>query len=197
MPKIPPRSKNGAFIKKYDWPALKEEYLEGEIKEVSVFLRSKGFQRPTSWLKQTQGWRTEKDEIKQKAIEKSKQKLINGEAHDLNEVRDRQARLARFMQLKGTAAIKTLEPKDIEEARKLIVSGIEAERKALGMDVARPTSLTQINIGPKTNLDKLLEGMNYEGILRLIAELRQHRLGQPGEAVVINGEAKAVEGETV
>ncbi|MCG3204064.1 MAG: hypothetical protein KCHDKBKB_00767 [Elusimicrobia bacterium] len=182
--------------KTHDWPALKKEFLASEYDTVSDYLKFKGM-RPVSWLNQTTGWRAEKDEIKKKALERSKQHLINGEAHDLNEVRDRQARLARFMQLKGTASLKTLNPKDVEEARKLIVSGMETERKALGMDAARPTSLTQINIGPKTNLDKLLEGMDYEGILKLIAELREHRAGIIGEATVVNGSSKVEEGETV
>ncbi len=44
---------------------------------------------------------------------------------------------------------------NVEDARKLVVSGMEQERRALGIEGGATQNLTQINIGPKTSVDKL------------------------------------------
>jgi len=184
------------MTKSHNWLKLKQEYLESKFETVSDYMRFKNM-RPKSWLQQTSGWRKEKDAMKVAVVEKSKQQIINGEVHDINEAKARQARLARFMQLKGVTTLKKFEPKSVEEARRLIVSGLDAERKALGMDQQRSASFTQINIGPKTNIDRLLEGMDYEGVLQLIAELKQKRVGLAGETINVDSETEIQEGETV
>jgi len=165
---------------RHDWTKLRTEFLSGDWLSVRDFLRDKGISLNN--VNQVSGWAKEKKKVQAKTIEVTKEKLIQGDASEIVKVRERQARLARFMQLKGA---KVLEQTGLDitadDARKMIVGGLQEERKALGIDGNGSdkgnTSLTQINInGPKTNLDKLVETSDYEGILQLIADLKRERI---------------------
>jgi hypothetical protein len=91
------------------------------------------------------------------------------------------------MQLKGMAKLKDLNPTNVDEARKLVVSGLQEERRALGMEGAGGQSLTQVNIYPKTNLDKIIEKLDYAGILQLIADVKRTRARKAGtEALAVS-----------
>ena len=171
-------------VRKYDWDKLKMEFLAGDFFSVSEFLRSKNM--PTaetagSMQRATAGWTEEKRRLKQQSVERSAKRMFLGEYEQLEEVRLRQARLARYLQIKGASKLKTLEPQTVDEARRLIVSGIEQERKSLETDRAqgRPSSLTQVNIGTvNTTFDKMVENLNYEQLLEFIAELKRERIGR-------------------
>ena len=180
---------------KYDWISLKIEFMAGNWLSVSEFLRSKGF-KAIPWT-QVGGWSEEKRALKEKTLEATKEKIIEEDVRDINAIRLRQARLARFLQLKGIEAVKDQPITNIEDARKFIVSGLQEERRAIGMEGSGSTSLTQININPKTNLDKLVEGLDYEGILKLIAELKRERAGRSLPKPVAEGAGEVEEGETL
>ncbi len=182
-----------------NWIKLKREFLEGDYITLRGFLKKNGIphddnRRP----KQTNGWMGEKKTLEKKALLASKQSIISKGAVDLTKIRLRQQRISRFMQLKGETALEGTKVKDVDEARKLVVSGMEQERRALGLEGGGKQSLTQINIEtPKTNLDRLIEKLNYEGILELIAELK--RLGTGGFAAktIDSSPAKVEDGKTV
>jgi hypothetical protein len=181
---------------KWDWPKLRKEFLAGEWKTVKGFLIEKGI--PYTNFAQTTGWAEEKKELQEKSIEVTKSKLVEQESDNIVEIRKRQARLARFMQLKGAKKLEDLHPETVDEARRLVVAGMKEERASLGMEGSGKQSLTQINIqSPKTNLDRLVESLDYEGVLKLIAELRQERDGRPRAESLKGGVAKVEEGKTV
>jgi hypothetical protein len=65
---------------KTDWAKLKQEYLAGDIEEVSEFLRrALGETKARNGYaeRQTKGWREERAELKQKATEAVKKKIVS------------------------------------------------------------------------------------------------------------------------
>ena len=182
-----------------NWIKLKRDFLEGDYVTLIEFLKKKGIPYDANHKpKQVSGWMGEKQKLESKALLAAKDSIVQGGKVDITKIRLRQQRISRFMQLKGETALEDSKVKDVEEARKLVVSGMEQERRALGMEGGGKQSLTQINIeAPKTNLDRLIEKLNYEGILELIAELK--RLGTGGFAAkIIEGSpAEAEDGKTV
>jgi len=160
--------------RKYDWDRLKEEYLRGDYLSVADFLREKKVKvNPVK----TKGWHTDKEEYRENVFNATTNQLVREDALDIAGARLRQARLARFMQMKGASALKKNEVDNTNDARQLLVSGIQEERKALGFDgSAKSQTLNQFNINlPKTNLDKMVEKLDYAGILGLIAQLKRER----------------------
>lgn len=190
------KSKTKKTKSKWDWPNLRKEFLAGDWKTVKSFLVEKKI--PYTNFAQTSGWAAEKKELQERSIEVTKSKLVEQESDNIVEVRKRQARLARFMQLKGAKKLEKLVPETVDEARRLVVAGMKEERSSLGMDGTGKQSLTQINIqSPKTNLDRLVESLDYEGVLKLIAELRQERDERSRAESPKSGSAEIEEGETV
>lgn len=180
--------------RKYNWEKLKAEFLAGEWKSVLEFLDEKKIPRSNSI--NTTGWVKDKRAIQEKALEESTKKLVKDDVEDAIKVRKRQARLARFMQMKGANVLKEMPIETTEEARKLVVAGMQEERSALGMNKGKQ-SLTQINIGAKTNLDKLVDKLDYEGLLELIAELKRERAGRPVRQAASGGKPEIEEGEII
>jgi hypothetical protein len=181
---------------KHDWQTMRAEYLSGPWLSLRSFIRDKGLNDKIVWV-QTRGWVAEKKAMKQQIIETTKERVIDEDVRDINTIRLRQARLARFLQLKGIEAVKDQPIENVEDARRFIVSGLQEERRALGMEGGGNTNLTQININPKTNLDKLVEGLNYEGILKLIADLKRERAGRSLPKSTSDSTGTVEEGETV
>ncbi len=188
--------KNVTRTRKHDWQAMKAEFLAGDWLSLLAFLRYKGLNDKIIWA-QTRGWVAEKKAMKQQIVDNTKEKIIDDDVRDINTIRLRQARLARFLQLKGIEAVKDQPITNVDDARRFIVSGLQEERRALGMENGGSTNLTQININPKTNLDKLVEGLDYEGILRLIADLKRERVRRSLPKSASNSTAEVEEGETV
>lgn len=158
----------------YDWINLKAEFISGDWLSIKDFFKEKGI--PIANYVKTKGWLEARKGSKEKALEISTEKLIQSDISNIMDMRDRQARLARYMQLKGAEKLKELDVTNIDEARRLIATGMKEERVSLGAETGKG-NMTQINIntGPKTNLDRLVEGANYEELLGLIAELKRER----------------------
>lgn len=185
---------------KHDWNKLKGEYLAGNWYTVQSFLDEKGvFMNRV----ETKGWTKEKDELQKQALVGASKKIVEDDIQDITSIRVRQARMARYLQLLGAEKLQAVKKEatdnnksvdmSIEDARKLVVAGLEQERKATGMEGGNPQSLTQINInaGPKTNIDKLIENLDYEGTLELIAELKRLRAGRSLPTASANGAEQA------
>lgn len=69
---------------KYDWSAMKLEYFQSDIDDVSSFLIQKGFK--SLWWKygvKTKWWAKEKQEYKQKIVEKALKKTLEKKAREL------------------------------------------------------------------------------------------------------------------
>lgn len=184
---------------KKDWPRLKHEFVTGNFTTVREFLATKGI--PFMNYPAISGWATERRNYQEKVLAQAEKRTEAAEVESLSDVRIRQARLARFLQLKGAERmkeIKNINDVDIDEARKMVITGLEQERKALGMEGGNQ-NLTQINInsGIKTNLDKMIEGMDYEQTLELVAELKRIRAGRAVSEASGSSTSKAEEGEVL
>jgi len=179
------------FGAKYDWDALKIEFFRGKWINTKKFRESKGLPVKSRYMeKKMLGWVTEKKKLNKKALEKATNDIANEGSETIQKAMKRQANMARWLQLKGAAALKDLDPKDADEARKLIVSGMKEERTALGAGKKKggAQSLTQVNVNlPKTRFDEMIDELGYEGLLGVIAEVKKLRTGKPGEAVNTQG----------
>lgn len=182
---------------KYDWAALKIEFLKGKWLNVAEFIRDKNMSLNSLQAYETKGWAEEKKQLARKSMEIATQHIVEEDINNEKNVRERQAKLARGLQLKGIKALEEMEPRSIEDARKLIQTGLIQERDALGISEGKKggvTSLTQVNVSlPKTKLDQLLDGLDAEGILKLIAELRRQRKLRAGAVSGIASEGEVID----
>lgn len=180
---------------KYNWNELKVEFLKGDWLSVEAFLRDKNI--PGDNHGSTKGWGAEKQSLGKKMVEIATQEIVDEGINEEKKVRERQATIARKLQFKGLETIDKMSPTNIEEARKLIQTGLIQERDALGIGESKKggvTSLTQVNVNlPKTKLDQLLDGLDAEGILKIIAELRRQRKLRAGAVSDIQSEGEVVD----
>lgn len=181
--------------RKYNWEKLKAEFLAGDWLTLTSFLKAKKIPMGSA-AGHADGWVAEKKRIQKDALMATTQQMIQEDFRDILKVRLRQARLSRFLQLKGMQALKDKEPETIEDARKLIVSGLQEERRALGLEsnIAKQ-NLTQINI--RTNLDKQLAKLSYEELIKLLAELKRLGAGSTVSKGPNTGTGKIEEGEII
>jgi len=185
----------------YDWTALKTEFLKGPWLTLADFQRYKGMTRTNNIFRiKMKGWLEEKENIKKKALEKATKDLVEDEANNIKLVMERQANDARFLQEKGKQGLEKLVPETSEDARKLWVTGVEQERNAIKFaneikGGGEKGSSTTVNIKlPKTRLDELIDGLDYSGTLRLIAELKRARTGGAGKSAEGQGASETQQG---
>jgi len=182
----------------YNWKALKLEFLQGPWSTVDEFRRYKGMaprkKNPYASAKM-RGWSKEKQQIITLATERAARDLIDDKTQEIKVALERQAKLSQKMQEKGEKALGGLEIKAVDDARKLILTGMEQERAALrvgGKGGAK--SLTQVNLNlPKTRFDQLVNGQDFEGLLRYIADIRRERVRRTGKGVIVESKGEADE----
>lgn len=72
---------------KYDWNNLEKEYILGDYKSVSAFLKDKGIPRNGSVQKAVKGWNNKKVQIKIEKSSKTIEKIIEKQSEvDANQV---------------------------------------------------------------------------------------------------------------
>lgn len=155
--------------RKYDWLKLKQEFVSGNWLTVADFFRDKSIPSNSRTRTNTKGWQGARAEYLKQVISQAQQKAVESEV----DIRLRQQKEAKLLQKKGLEKLSELEITNIEEARRMITSGLEQERLALGLD--NKVTATQVNINQpgKTRFDELIEKANYEELLQMIAELKQ------------------------
>ncbi len=159
---------------KYDWPRLKQEFIEGSWLTITSFLRSKNIKSNSRTRSQSKGWQEARGEYLKEIVTQTRQQALQGEV----EIRLRQQEEAKLMQTKGMESLNMLDVTTADEARKLITAGLEQERRAMGLEGNfRPSKLTQVNVavGPKTKFDSMIENLSYEELLHFIAEIRKEK----------------------
>lgn len=65
---------------KYDWIALEKEYILGDYKSVSSFLKDKGISNNGTTRKHTSGWKSKKRQKEEKKATKTVEKVIEKQA---------------------------------------------------------------------------------------------------------------------
>lgn len=157
---------------KHDWLKLQNEFVQGDWVSISDFLRDKKINNNSRSRMHTSGWKQARLEYQKKLIAQTQQKTIESEI----DIRIRQQRAARLLQLKGLKHLQGAEIETIDEARKLIALGVEVERKALGFDTpSANTKYINHTKHSKTELDKSIEKASYEELLTIIALVKQER----------------------
>lgn len=178
---------------KYDWEKLKHDFITGDWNGIKHFKRYHNISQNLTLP--FRGWLEERRKY-QYDLERSVSEKLGGKSEvSPQEIRERQARLARFMQLKAAMFLEGAPIKDAEEARKMLVAGLQEERKALGLDQSTTQTLTQVNIGVKTNFDKIIQNLDYEGVLRFIANIKRERDRRIAQSGDVASPAKAEEGK--
>ncbi|HUQ85343.1 MAG TPA: hypothetical protein VM077_03375 [Candidatus Limnocylindrales bacterium] len=158
---------------RHDWYTLKSEFTAGNWITVADFLRDRDIKDNSRTRLHTKGWLDEKRQYQEDVSRRTQEKVIEKEV----DIRLRQQKIAQKIQVQGLQKLQSTESDDIDTntAFKMIVSGLEQERSALGMDGKTDIVQQNISIQPKTNLDKLIESMSYVEVLGLIAELKREK----------------------
>jgi len=186
---------------RYNWEALKLEFMQGPWETVSEFRRYKGMPpHKISWYitKKTFGWSKEKREMVALATRQASGDLVSTKAEEIKKIRERQSKIARYLQVKGMKALDKLEPTEVDDARKLVIAGLREERSAVGIpEKGGVSSLTQVNVNlPKTKFDELIDGQDFEGVLKFIADVRRERVRRIGANVVSESQTETNNGGT-
>lgn len=156
---------------KYDWVGLKDEFCRGRWLTIADFFRDKNITNNSRTRTNTAGWRQSKIDYQRKVIAKTQEMTAETEA----QIRLRQQKVSLLLQSKGVEKMRDLSVDSIDEARKLVESGMIQEREALGLNEKDILS-TQINVTTSiTEFDRIVKGMSYEDILRLIAEVKHEK----------------------
>ena len=182
----------------FDWDKIKQEFLTGNWRSLKEFKRSKGI-KDTTVLK-FRGWVKEREIHQKQLVEDSAKKTLQKEIEAVSDIRLRQVRLSRFIQMKGAEKLRNAKTEEIsiDDARKLVVTGMQEERKALGIDESGSgNSFTQVNINGRTNFDKLIEGLDYEGLLQFIAKIKRERTRRAIQQTNVDSTGKVQDGEIV
>jgi hypothetical protein len=137
----------------YNWEELKGKYLRGNIKSVQKFFRANNLTFSGQASLKTTGWRTERESyqrsLQSQITEATKQAIVETE----QQVRERQAKVAKHLQYKALKAVKDQEPATAMESLRMWEVGVKLERLALGLDVERKNT--------QSNFDTALTGTRY------------------------------------
>jgi len=156
---------------KYDWLRLRNEFISGDWLSLSDFFRDKKIKNNSRTRSVVTGWKEERRKYIHQTIQKVQEKALETEI----DIRLRQQNISKKLQEKGLAAINNLPVRSLEDARKVITSGLEQERAAVGID-SKHVSATQINFNyGRTNLDFKIEKMTYVELLEFIAEIKKEK----------------------
>lgn len=170
--------------RRYDWISLKDEFCRSQFLTVSEFFQSKNILSNSYTRNRTKGWGVEKTAYLKRVITETQTLSIKSVAG----VRSRQAMMAQELQIKGIDGLAKLPVTDCDVARKLVVDGLEEERRCLGLDGKDNINSTGIDtIYPVSEWDKYLEGLSYEEILLVIAQIKRERQRRQSKAGVNAG----------
>lgn len=138
---------------KYNWDLLKREFLISNDTTIKGFCERKKMPIPTSnsyVARKTSGWAGEKKNFKEKALKKYIKSAEDEALADTKKIRLKQAKIADDVIQKAVDYLKKDSTKinSVEQARKLLDTGIKIERDALGISnkVGKDQNLTQINL---------------------------------------------------
>lgn len=156
-----------------NWLELKNQFITGDWLTISDFLLDQNIPNNSRSRLHAKGWREERLDYQSKVITQVQEK----EMESVVEVRIRQVQTAKKMQEIGLQKLQELSPETADEARKLVTSGLQEERAALGMpDKGVSQNLTQVNVNlPRTKIDEILESGSFEEVLELLVAIKKEQ----------------------
>lgn len=160
-----------------DWVNLKNQYITGGWVTVSDFFNANKIKNNSRNRTKAKGWKNERFDYLNKVNTRTQIKFVEADA----DIKVRHHLISKKLQLKGLEGLAELTIESVDEARKMIVSGLQEERIALGLEDNKGNqNMTQVNVNlPRTRFDDLLESKSYEELLEFIAEVKkekEHRL---------------------
>lgn len=175
---------------KYDWKALKSEFMTSHDQTIKAFCLRKGITDPAknSYVsRMVAGWAAEKEGILAEATERFIKQAADELLLDTKSVRLEHAKLAAEVIKKAMEFLREDAAKitSVEQARKLLETGIKIQQEALGLkeNIGKDQKLTQINI----HMSKFgIEDADEEELLGLIGAIRARRerlttIGEPSQ----------------
>lgn len=171
-----------------DLEVLKTEFMQGPWETLEDFKRDTKSALPSKYNKYASKmviWESEKKALTPIVLEKASLVLVDDKVKQLKKIKQRHIKLARLMQDKGREALEAVNAENInvDDARKILLTGLEQERTAIGLGEkgGTPTNLTQVNVNlPKTKFDEILNGQNFEELLEFIADIRREKARRAG-----------------
>lgn len=164
-------------MNRYDWIKLKNQFISGDLVTVADFFRAKKIKNNSRNRTKAKSWKDERLVYLSKINTRTQIKFIEVDS----DIKLRHHLVAKRLQLKGLEGLSQLTINSVDEARKMIVSGLQEERIALGLEDNKSNqNMTQVNVNlPRTRFDDLMESKSYEELLEFIAEVKkekEHRL---------------------
>lgn len=157
---------------KYNWLKLRANFVSGDCLTVVEFFRAHNVPSNSRTRLNAKGWREERLEYQKKIIAQTQERTVESEA----EIRLRQQREALLLQSKGLQRLKELPVERLDDARKLLVDGLQQEREALGLGSERSERLqVAVDLLPHTDFDRMFKNLNYEQTLELIAGVKKEK----------------------
>jgi hypothetical protein len=153
---------------KYDWLQLKHQFVTGSWFSLADFFRSKRVKYNSKSRTRAKGWLIERAKYQEKLTKQALDQLM---VKDVS-TQYRLQKISRQLQLKGLQKLNQTTDIDPKTAFKLLVTGLQEERKAYGLDSPVKPKRQSINTG-KTNLDLMVERMDYQELMVLISQLKQ------------------------
>lgn len=167
-----------APVYEYNWDALKLDFYKSDFLKISDWWANKKQPQPPNMADKTLGWVDEKNKFLKKNLSATRNSLMTPNDKNPEIVRKKQLNYAQYLQLHAYSYLIDHDPDSAEDARKMMISGMEQERELLGMTnkAMRTPNLTQVNVNlPKTKVDELLDKMDVHQLLEFVAELKRER----------------------
>lgn len=157
------------MFRQYDWYKLKSEFISGNWLTITTFFKEKSIRNNSYSRSCARGWLQERRLLQERLLAQAQEDMIETEA----KMRVRQQKIAKQLQLKGLAQLQNAEIKNAEDARKLITTGMQEERKALGLE-GNETALRHLSRpSPLTDLDDFIEKLTYVEMVELMSEIKR------------------------
>lgn len=187
---------------KYDWTKLKNEYIRGNTISAKDFLKENNVLITGSSYAKINGWQEEREQFQKELQEKTNEEVITKVAETTADIRARQAKTAKMLQFKGVKYIsdKDKSPKNIDQARRLVVEGLREEREALDLNRRELPQVGSVNIAVfNTRYGEMLKGLNYGQLADILRRLDEKSKSSGGVGVggVHPTTTASVEGEII
>lgn len=158
---------------KYNWKKLRGEYVRGDIETVREFLKEKKIPYTGNTAQKVVGWPSEREAYQRDLQDKISDKTIESVSETEAQVRSRQAKFARMLQLKAVRALQDQVPENAMESLRMLDTGLSQERQAL--DLNKPSIVAgNLNVAIlNTRYGKALQQMTYEELRKVLDRLAE------------------------
>jgi len=152
----------------YDWVGLEQEFVTGEIDDLTTFFKAKNISMNT-WSRHTSGWLGKHKEFRIRAIQKANEKILNKRSNVLA----RRYRMGRVMTVKASRAFskRNLDDKSVtaKDLAAIMETGVKIENEAMGLE-----QLTNIpgGLAVGIKIEESVDGKTISVMAKAIADAK-------------------------